>query len=110
MLDPSSVWIGPRVTIAEDVSVDPFVQYGGRTSIGRGSRIGGFSVLRNMTLGCGAEVVSHAVLSDSVLGDGSKVGPFIVIRDGRSSPKTPRGASSWKSRNPASAGGARFPI
>jgi bifunctional UDP-N-acetylglucosamine pyrophosphorylase/glucosamine-1-phosphate N-acetyltransferase len=82
MLDPSSVWIGPRVAIAEDVSVDPFVQIWGRTSIGRGSRIGGFSVLRNMTLGCGAEVVSHAVLSDSTLGDGSKVGPFIVIRDG----------------------------
>jgi bifunctional UDP-N-acetylglucosamine pyrophosphorylase/glucosamine-1-phosphate N-acetyltransferase len=82
MLDPSSVWIGPRVTISSDVSVDPFVQIWGRTSIGRGSRIGGFSVLRNMTLGCGAEVVSHAVLSDSVLGDGSKVGPFIVIRDG----------------------------
>ena len=82
MLDPSSVWIGPKVTIGEDVSIDPFVQIWGSTAIGRGSRIGGFSVLRNMTLGRGAEVVSHAVLSDSTLGDGAKVGPFIVIRDG----------------------------
>ncbi|MGI6253521.1 MAG: bifunctional UDP-N-acetylglucosamine diphosphorylase/glucosamine-1-phosphate N-acetyltransferase GlmU [Aminivibrio sp.] len=82
MADPSSVWIGPGVTIEEDVFIDPFVQIWGSTSIGSGSRIGPFSVLRNMTIGRGVEVASHAALSDSSLGDGVRAGPFIVVRDG----------------------------
>ncbi len=82
MADPSSVWIGPGVTIEEDVFIEPFVQIWGDTSIGSGSRIGPFSVLRNMTIGRGVDVSSHAVLSDSILGDGVKAGPFIVVRDG----------------------------
>ncbi len=82
MMDPSSVWIGPRVTIEENVSIDPFVQIWGHTSIGRGSHVGGFSILRNMTLSEGADVVSHAVLSDSRLEKGSRAGPFVVLRDG----------------------------
>ena len=82
MMDPSSVWIGPSVAISEDVTIDPFVQIWGRTSIGRGSHIGGFSILRNMTLSEGTDVVSHAVLSDSRLEKGSRAGPFVVLRDG----------------------------
>ena len=82
MMDPSSVWVGPKVSIDEDVSIDPFVQIWGATTIGRGSAIGGFSILKNMTVGRGVHVVSHAVLSDSTLGDGTKTGPFIVVRDG----------------------------
>lgn len=82
MADPSSVWIGPGVAIEQDVHLEPFVQIWGSTSIGAGSRIGPFSVLRNMTIGRGVDVASHAVLSDSALGEGAKAGPFIVVRDG----------------------------
>lgn len=82
MMDPSSVWIGPKVSIGEDVSVDPFVQIWGETSIKRGCRIGGFSILRDMDLEEDVQVVSHAVLSGSILQKSSKAGPFIVIRDG----------------------------
>ncbi|GAB1400221.1 bifunctional UDP-N-acetylglucosamine diphosphorylase/glucosamine-1-phosphate N-acetyltransferase GlmU [Aminivibrio sp.] len=82
MMDPSSVWIGPAVTIEPDVSIDPFVQIWGKTAIARGSHVGAFSILRNMTLSEGADVVSHAVLSDSRLERGSRAGPFIVLRDG----------------------------
>ncbi len=82
MMDPSSVWIGPKVSIGGDVSVDPFVQIWGETSIKRGCRIGGFSILRDMDLEEDVQVVSHAVLSGSILQKSSKAGPFIVIRDG----------------------------
>ncbi len=82
MADPSSVWIGPGVVIEQDVLIEPFVQIWGATSIGSGSRIGPFSILRDMTVGRSVDVASHAVLSGSVLGDGVRVGPFIVVRDG----------------------------
>lgn len=82
MHDPDSVWIGPRAVIDSDVELAPSVQLWGRTEIGPGCRIGSFSILRNVTLEEGAEVVSHAVLSDSVFRRGSRIGPFIVVRDG----------------------------
>jgi bifunctional UDP-N-acetylglucosamine pyrophosphorylase/glucosamine-1-phosphate N-acetyltransferase len=82
MQDPGSVWIGPRVTVDDDVVLEPSVQLWGKTSVGRGSRIGSFSILRNAVLEENVDVVSHASLSDSVFRRGSRLGPFIVVRDG----------------------------
>ncbi|GAB1426781.1 hypothetical protein MASR2M17_02070 [Aminivibrio sp.] len=94
MMDPSSVWIGPAVTIEPDVSIDPFVQIWGKTAIARGSHVGAFSILRNMTLSEGADVVSHAVLSDSRLERGSS-GRALHRPAGRSGSR--RGCSSPES-------------
>lgn len=82
MQDPDSVWIGPEVVVAENVLLEPSVQLWGRTNVGRGARVGSFSILRNVVLEEDVDVVSHAVLSDSVFRKGSQVGPFIVVRDG----------------------------
>lgn len=81
-LDPSSVWIGPRVSLAEDVYVEPSVQIWGRSTIGRGSVIGSFCHLRDAVLGEEVVLEGHVRIRGSELKDGAKAGPFTYIRDG----------------------------
>ncbi len=82
MMDPETVWIGPEVTMSEDVTLDPFVQIWGTSSVGSGCRIGSFSILRDMVLESDVDVKSHCVLTGSTLRCGAKAGPFAVLRDG----------------------------
>ncbi|HPU77333.1 MAG TPA: bifunctional UDP-N-acetylglucosamine diphosphorylase/glucosamine-1-phosphate N-acetyltransferase GlmU [Thermosynergistes sp.] len=81
-LDPNSVWIGPEVSFEEDVWIDPWVELLGKTSVGSGSRIASFTIIRNSKLGSGVQVRGHVVLEDSVVGDGATIGPFAHLRNG----------------------------
>lgn len=79
-VDPSSVWIGPRVALAPDIYLEPHVQLWGATEVGEGSRIGSFSVLRDARVGRFVDLVGHVRIEDSTLRDGVKAGPFTYIR------------------------------
>jgi len=109
MQDPDSVWIGPQVEVAEDVVLEPFVQLWGRTSVGRGSRVGSFSILRNAVLKKNVEVVSHASLSDSVFRKGVQVGPFIVVRDGSVFEENSRGGKFVEVKKSTVGQGSKVP-
>jgi bifunctional UDP-N-acetylglucosamine pyrophosphorylase/glucosamine-1-phosphate N-acetyltransferase len=80
--DPTSTWIGPRAVLEEDVWIAPNVQIYGRCRIGRGCRIGSFSVLRDACLAENVRVEGWARISDSRIGPTASVGPFSVVRDG----------------------------
>ena len=65
IVDPSSTWIEPTVTLAEDVVIEPFTVLRGATSIAEGAHVG-----------------PHAVVTDATVGPGALVGPFCYLRPG----------------------------
>lgn len=81
-MDPQTTWIGPKTIVDGDVILEPDVQIWGESSIGAGSRIGSFTVLRNARLAEKVTIAGSVRISDSEVGAGSTVGPFVFIRDG----------------------------
>ncbi len=79
--DPLTTWIGPKVTMGEDIMLEPNVQLWGRTSVGSGSRIGSFSVLRDTDVEEDVTVVGSVRANNSRIGRGSSVGPFVFMRE-----------------------------
>lgn len=79
--DPLSAWVGPRAVIAPDVTVEPNVQIWGRSVIGERSRIGSFTVLRDVELGEDVTITGSARINNSRIYAGATVGPFVFIRD-----------------------------
>jgi bifunctional UDP-N-acetylglucosamine pyrophosphorylase/glucosamine-1-phosphate N-acetyltransferase len=81
-MDPSSVWIGPRVEFGSDVIIEPGAQIWGKSRIGGGSRIGAYSTLRNVTMGENSVIVGPSVINDVTIGSGVEIGPFAYMRCG----------------------------
>ena len=79
--DPASTWIGPKAVLNEDIFIEPNVQMWGNTAVGRGCRIGSFTVLNNAVLGNDVTIVGSVRINNSAVGDGASVGPFVLIRD-----------------------------
>jgi bifunctional UDP-N-acetylglucosamine pyrophosphorylase / glucosamine-1-phosphate N-acetyltransferase len=65
IVDPSTTWIEPDVTIEQDVTIQPFVVLRGTT-----------------TVATGAEIQSNTVATDARIGTGATVGPFCYLRPG----------------------------
>jgi bifunctional UDP-N-acetylglucosamine pyrophosphorylase / glucosamine-1-phosphate N-acetyltransferase len=72
IVDPTSTWIEPTVTLEADTVVHPFTVLRGAT-----------------TVATGAELGPHVVAVDTAIGPGAVVGPFCYLRPG-----TVLGASS----------------
>ncbi|HHY92571.1 MAG TPA: bifunctional UDP-N-acetylglucosamine diphosphorylase/glucosamine-1-phosphate N-acetyltransferase GlmU [Firmicutes bacterium] len=81
LLDPASTFIDVGVTIGPDTIIYPFTIITGRSSIGRGCRIGPSVELRDSRVGDGA-TVSQAVLVEAEVGPEAVVGPFTYLRPG----------------------------
>lgn len=80
-MDPLTTWIGPKVTVGEDVSIEANVQIFGASSVGTRSKIGSFSVLRCAELGEDVTIEGSTRINHSKIGTGASVGPFVFIRD-----------------------------
>lgn len=80
-MDPETTWIGPSVTLKADVRIEPNVQIWGKSRIETGVSIGSHSILRNVSIGAGAQVLPFCCLTDSEIGSRAKVGPFACTRD-----------------------------
>jgi bifunctional UDP-N-acetylglucosamine pyrophosphorylase/glucosamine-1-phosphate N-acetyltransferase len=79
-LSPETTWVGPFVEFEEDVVVEPGVHLTGRSWIGRGSRIGAGSILRNIRIGREVWIRPYVVGEDAEIEDQSVVGPFSHLR------------------------------
>ena len=71
MVDPSAVYIDSTVEIGRDTTLYPGVILEGRTMIGPGCTIHGFSHLKDAVIGKGAVVDHCSVVRDSEIGPGS---------------------------------------
>jgi len=79
---PETVVIDPDVTIGPDTVVEPGVQLLGKTRIGVQCAIGGNSVLIDMRVANGAEILPHCHLVSSRVGEQAQIGPFARMRPG----------------------------
>lgn len=81
MMDPTTVWIEPTVSIAADVVIEPNVMLSGNTTIATGTRIEAGSRIHESVIGEGCTIRSSDI-DGSTLASGVDVGPFAHIRPG----------------------------
>ncbi len=81
MVAPSLVWIGPDVTIDQDVELLPNVTLMGNTHIGEDSIIGPVSRLTDTRVGQGC-VIDETVAVEALIDDGATCGPRAYLRPG----------------------------
>ncbi|MCI9261864.1 bifunctional UDP-N-acetylglucosamine diphosphorylase/glucosamine-1-phosphate N-acetyltransferase GlmU [uncultured Adlercreutzia sp.] len=79
MMDPSTVWIGPDVTIEPDVELLPNVMLMGTTAIGEDSVVGPNSRLTDTKVGKGC-VIDETVAVEAQIDDGATCGPRAYLR------------------------------
>lgn len=81
MLDPTQVWIGPDVELAQDVELLPQTMLWGKTKVGEGSIIGPNSRLTDCAVGTDC-VVDETVAVEAILEEGVTCGPRAYLRQG----------------------------
>ncbi len=81
MTDPTLVWIGPDVTIAQDVELLPMTMLMGTTSIGEDTVVGPNCRLTDTVVGCGC-VIDETVAVEAQVDDGATCGPRAYLRPG----------------------------
>ena len=82
IVDPSSTWIEPTVTLARDVVIEPFTMLRGATTVGEGALVGPHAVVVDATVGPGALVGPFCYLRPgTVLEAGAKAGTFVEIKN-----------------------------
>ncbi|MGZ8649688.1 MAG: bifunctional UDP-N-acetylglucosamine diphosphorylase/glucosamine-1-phosphate N-acetyltransferase GlmU [Solirubrobacteraceae bacterium] len=91
IVDPASTTIDITVTLARDVTIEPFVQLKGTTSVGTGSTVGAMSTLIDSRIGDQVTIL-HSHLTQARVDDGATVGPFAYLRpDAHLHPKSKAG-------------------
>ena len=79
ILDPSSVYIDPRVTVGRGTVILPGSILRGESRVGENCTIGPNAVVSGCVLGRGVEV-NASQINDSTFGDGCDVGPYAHVR------------------------------
>ena len=80
-MDPSTTWVGPEVKFKKDILIEPNVQLYGNSTIGTGSRIGSFSILKNAKIEENVTIVGSTRINESIVKSNSIIGPFVFIRE-----------------------------
>ena len=81
ILDSTTTWIEPFVTIAPDAIIEPGVALSGVTTIGARSRIGSHSSIIESSIGTDC-VITASMVEGSTLHDAVDVGPYAHVRPG----------------------------
>jgi bifunctional UDP-N-acetylglucosamine pyrophosphorylase / glucosamine-1-phosphate N-acetyltransferase len=79
IVDPASTTVDVTVALAPDVTIGPYVQLNGTTSVGAHSTIGAMSTLIDTQIGEHVTVL-HSHLTQARVDDGATVGPFAYLR------------------------------
>jgi len=81
IIDPESTYIDPEVQIGQDTVILPNTYLQGKTTIGKGCRIGPGTRIFNSQVGGRCEI-EFSVLEESQLEDDVDIGPFSHLRKG----------------------------
>ena len=81
MIDPTTVWIDPTVSLSQDVVIYPEVALAGNTSIESGVVIGARTTLINCEVKSGASI-RDSYCDGAQIGADATVGPFSYLRPG----------------------------
>ena len=80
IVDPSTAYIGPDVTIGADTVIEPGVHLEGTTRIGVGCQINAGVRIVNSVVDDGAVIKNFCVILDSHISSGAQIGPFAHLR------------------------------
>jgi len=84
IVDPTSTWIEPTVTLEPDAVVEPFTLLRGETSVSERAVIGPHAVVIDAEIGAAATVGPFCyVRPGTVLGARSRVGTFVEVKNTR---------------------------
>jgi bifunctional UDP-N-acetylglucosamine pyrophosphorylase/glucosamine-1-phosphate N-acetyltransferase len=81
MIDPSSIYIEPGVTLGQDTILWPGTYLHGTTRVGEGCVIGPNTIIRDTQVGDGCTLLA-SVLECAVLEDHVEMGPYCHLRKG----------------------------
>ena len=80
LIDPSSTWIGPDVSVGTDTIIHPNVYLEGRTRIGHGCVVHASVRIIDSILDDGVVINNFCVIAESRIAAGAHVGPFAHVR------------------------------
>ncbi len=80
IVHPEATYIDAGVEIGADSVVHPAVHLRGRTRIGANVSIGTGTVLVDVVVGDGTEILPYCVMEQSEVGSGARLGPFSRLR------------------------------
>jgi len=80
LLDPTTIRIGPHVTLEPDAVIHPFVSLEGRTAIGEGCEVLPYTRIADSTVAARSVIGPHCDVEGAKIGERVRVGPFARIR------------------------------
>jgi len=81
MIDPTLVWIGPKVTIGRDVVIQPMTELAGATTVADDARLGPSTRVLDSVIEAGA-LVEQSIVRGARIGEKATVGPNAFVRPG----------------------------
>ncbi len=82
LLDPARIDVRGELTCGRDVTIDVGCVFEGRVHLDDGVRIGAHCVVRNSTVGAGAQVHPFCHIDDARIGPAGRIGPYARLRPG----------------------------
>jgi bifunctional UDP-N-acetylglucosamine pyrophosphorylase / glucosamine-1-phosphate N-acetyltransferase len=84
LADPARIDIRGHLRCGRDVSIDVGCVFEGEVMIGDGASIGPYCVIRNASIGAGAQLQAYSHIEQAIVGEQARVGPFARLRPGTS--------------------------
>lgn len=82
LLDPARIDVRGELTCGRDVTIDVGCVFEGRVHLDDGARIGANCVIRNSTVGAGAQVHPFCHIDEAKIGPAGRIGPYARLRPG----------------------------
>ena len=82
LADPGRIDVRGTLICGRDVSIDVNCVFEGHVSLGDGVRIGANSVLRDVLIAAGSEVLPFCHIEGAEIGENCRVGPYARVRPG----------------------------
>jgi bifunctional UDP-N-acetylglucosamine pyrophosphorylase / glucosamine-1-phosphate N-acetyltransferase len=82
LADPARIDVRGALECGRDVLIDVNCVFHGRVTLGDGVRVGANSILRNISVAAGTEILPFCHLEDSIIGERCRIGPYARLRPG----------------------------
>ena len=82
LADPARIDVRGALECGRDVLIDVNCVFHGRVTLGDGVRVGANSILRNISVAAGSEILPFCHLEDSIIGERCRIGPYARLRPG----------------------------
>lgn len=80
--DPNRIDIRGNLNVGQEVKIDINCIFEGEVDLADDVVIGANCILKNCTIGKGAEIKPNSIIEDSIIGENASAGPFARIRPG----------------------------